>query len=242
MASGRNSSLLLLDFDGVLLNNYYINNKIQERAGLFMSSKLHISYDHAQNINKKYYKKFGHTIHLMNYLLKHMHTKSRVTLDDFNNFVYNSRFIDECADHINDSDLYVYDQWNNVIDALLKKSIISNTFIFSNAPTKWLSYNVEMLNEKTMQKRNLYDKLISVPENYGNLLKPDIRAYSGFSKNYDFDEYIFVDDNLINLVDKSWENFLYSSESFENKYQSVDIDCNKVNILYEPNDLLHFLE
>lgn len=201
---------LLLDFDGVIINNGTINENITEKAACFLAKHTHIRPQNALKINRRNYRKFGHTLYLTNYINKNERNYKPLTIDDFNNYVYEDDFIqNNCLSHLNPNDVDLFTEWVYFIDETKRTALFDEAFIFSNAPSAWVNQTITELECIAGIKMNI-DDVISVPENFDNNLKPDRYPYDQFTSNYPYEsEIIYVDDSETNLQYTKWTNFLF---------------------------------
>lgn len=175
--------MLLLDFDGVILDNKY-NKIVGVKATNYVQKIMKLPYAEARNMNKYMYKTFGHTTKGLNKL------GYNTDIEDFNRFVYND---------INYNALFKNVNKEKDLEDL--KYIINkfNPTIFSNAPKIWY--------KNALKNMNINLKNIDM----GSYLKPDFQIYKDIEKITDKKIY-FVDDNFINfsntILNPRWENIM----------------------------------
>lgn len=231
------NNCLLLDFDGVIINNKVINHNIANKSSLFLSEHTHIKPHQAIEINKRNYRTFGHTLYLTNYINKHKKNYKPLTIDDFNSYVYKEEFIHRtCMNHINSNDIELFVDWVNFINEIKGSNICDDVFIFSNAPKVWIQLTIEELEKKSQIKMNI-DDIISVPEEFDNTLKPDQYPYDSFTNTKAYkDKIFFVDDNETNLQYSKWCNFLFDPLK-DNRKKVKKNNENNIKIISSPKDL-----
>ena len=226
---------LLLDFDGVIINNWTINENVTEKAACFLAKHTHINTKSALKINKKNYRKFGHTLYLTNYINKIERNSKPLTIDDFNNYVYDYDFIqNNCLSHLNSNDVDLFMDWVYFIDETKGAALFDDIFIFSNAPS--VSRTQRFKNEECLSgiKMNI-DDVISVPEQFQNNLKPDLYPYDQVTSSYPYEsEIIFVDDNETNLQYTRWTNFLF--DPLKDHHKKADKN-NHIKTITSPKEL-----
>jgi hypothetical protein len=226
---------LLLDFDGVILNNKTVNENLSKRASLFLSENTHLTPDYALKVNRKQYKKYGHTLYLTNEINNKKKFKKKMTIQDFNEYVYTDDFVNKfCLEEIYDNDIVLYKHWNEVIKYVKYKKMIDDVFIFSNAPSIWIESVLNKFEKLTSISLNV-ENVTSVPEKFDNKLKPDIRPYKQFTQTYKYTNYIFIDDSETNLQYDEWINCL-----FDPNERTVDRD-DGIYVINSPYDLYKVL-
>lgn len=234
---------LLLDFDGVIINNNTINKNISKRASLFLSDNTHLQLEQSIKINKKYYRKFGHTLYLTNYINnKRKNKNNELSITDFNNYIYTDDFIqNKCLNNFNSIDVNLYKEWAILINRTKYDCTFDDVIIFSNAPTIWIDQSIKKLHEMSSIKLNV-DDIISVPEKFNEKLKPDIEPYDSFTESYVYDNaYVYIDDNETNLQYTKWINCLFDPM----KKRTINLKENNENyisILSSPSDLYSVLK
>ena len=230
---------LLLDFDGVIINNGTINENITEKAACFLAKHTHINPQSALKINKRNYRKFGHTLYLTNYINKNERNYEPLTIDDFNNYVYEDAFIqNNCLSHLNSTDVDLFTEWVYFIDETKRTALFDDVFIFSNAPSVWINQTIRELECIADIKMNI-DDVISVPEQFENKLKPDQHPYDQFTSSYPYEsEIIYVDDSETNLQYTKWTNFLFDplKDHCKNAYKKNHKN-DHINMISSPKEL-----
>jgi FMN phosphatase YigB (HAD superfamily) len=226
---------LLLDFDGVIINNETINENVTEKASCFLAKHTHIKPQSAVKINRKNYRKFGHTLYLTNYINKNKKKYEPLTIDDFNNYVYDEDFIrSNCLSHLNSNDTTLFTEWVYFIDETKRAALFNDVYIFSNAPSLWINQIMRELERLSGIKMNI-DDVISVPEEFHNNLKPDLYPYDQFTSSYSYEsEIIFVDDSETNLQYTRWTNVLF--DPLKDRDKKADKN-NQIKTITSPKEL-----
>ena len=234
---------LLLDFDGVIVNNNTINKNVSKRASLFLSDNTNLKPKKAIKINQKYYRKFGHTLYLTNHINdKRKDKHEKLTITDFNDYIYTDDFIQhKCLNNLNSNDINLYTEWAMLINRTKYDSIFDDVIIFSNAPTIWIEQSIKKLHDMSSIKFNV-DDIISVPEKFNEKLKPDIEPYNLFTESYVYDNaYVYIDDNETNLQYTKWINCLFDPMKKRTTNLKNDNE-NYISILSSPSDLYSILK
>lgn len=201
---------LLLDFDGVLINNVKMNRLIQHQATKFFSHHTKIPYDMSFKLNNKFYKHYGHTVNFVKDLVP-----KDVNMLDFNEYVYSPEVLSCASDELTLYDKHKFHEWEAIINAF--KSYNYDVKIFSNAPLCWIDICLSNLSVSS----DVFDDVIC----FDNVrsLKPAEQAYHDIYKNEE--RIIFVDDTKENLYcllnQPTWIPILYDTED---KYQETLCD------------------
>jgi hypothetical protein len=90
--------VLLLDFDGVILNNATTNELVQSKVTAYYSEKLKVPTQLARHSNIRGFKKHGHTVRVLNSL--HIPT----SISEFNSYVYSDDMLSHVHSSINEHD------------------------------------------------------------------------------------------------------------------------------------------
>jgi FMN phosphatase YigB (HAD superfamily) len=227
---------LLLDFDGVLLNNEKINEKIEHRAAKFVGKKMHISESSARTLNRKHYKKYGHSVYMLNHFFKKRGANAMVTLEEFNTYLYQRDFAQECCTLINHKDKRLFSHWMYAIETLRKKNLVDEVCIFSNSPRIWMTDSLQYMDEAYSDQ---IEAIISVPEKYDDLLKPNKSVYTAFENDKaHIDKIVFVDDNITNLQHDPWINILYTPHTQQISKEKTCDDETTITISH-PHDVVY---
>jgi FMN phosphatase YigB (HAD superfamily) len=216
---------ILIDFDGVLLNNQRLNTKISDKCDRYFSNKTGLSLQQSKKINRTHYKKYGHTLNLLN---EKMLKDTKVFLEDFNDYVYDDKLLGEVKWDINKNDLFNFKEWTYV----LSKIKADNKYIYSNAPTVWLEECTSSLECLSNSSLGLTD-IISVPEINDGLFKPTPLVYDRMDTMLS-NHILFIDDSEQNLPihRENWTNVLYAENVI---YSSKSKDYTTI---HSPKDML----
>jgi FMN phosphatase YigB (HAD superfamily) len=202
---------ILLDMDGVILNNKQIHKHIAYRCNKFVSNVTNIHNPiKVQALNKHLYESCGHTVIGLNKLGYNIRTK------DFNEYIYQDTHI---IDNIDKKDIR---QISNFKEKCDDKNI--ELYIFSNASNEWC--------------QNILDKMnVDIPIFNNNYLKPNIRTYINIQNFFEDKQILFVDDKMINLLpvmnNKKWKTYLYCHEIYINQSSNLINNFNIISNLDE---------
>lgn len=229
---------LILDFDGVIVNNHTINENVTKRAASFLSDNTHLKPKHAMRVNREKYRKFGHTLFLTNHINNnHKLDNEELTIKDFNDYIYTTDFIKtHCLSHLDSHDVELYTEWATLINETKRDGVFDDVIIFSNAPSNWISHSIKTLEEMSCINLNV-DDIISVPENFNERLKPDKEPYDLLTESRVYDDsYVYIDDNVTNLQYTRWINCLFDPMKKRNASMKTNYD-NHIFVLSSPTDL-----
>jgi FMN phosphatase YigB (HAD superfamily) len=202
------SSTILLDFDGVVIDNNHINKYITHKSIQFIQKKYHKGYKKATVLNKQLYSSCGHTaigIDSDNY-------KQNVL--DYNEYVFSN---------IN------YDEIRNLLvhaDLIHMKKLCNYSFkfgLFTNAPIEWCE-NILMLANVDLYE--VMDGDLCFSSNEG-LVKPKKESYKNVeSKLYNVDKIHFIDDNKMNfkeiIENEKWSTHWLNTSRYINLHTYLD--------------------
>lgn len=193
--------VLLLDMDGVVLQQPNIHRFVAMRASAFVRRKLDpiipgITYDKANSINRALYTTYGHTLIGLNGVFK-----TGTSIHEFNSRVYDSFTMDYVHYFQNDSTMR---KNGNEVLQVLEECHLRNVpvYIFSNAPIHWCRAVLDMMGLPIRTEHILGSNHPVFDKNH--LLKPQAGLYREVSHlmstrhNADH-ELVFVDDSLMNL-------------------------------------------
>lgn len=186
---------VLLDFDGVIFKNQRAMKKVEEASAHFC--RLHmknVSLEFANEFNRMYYQKYGHTVNMLRHL-----TGANVSLEEFNDFVYN-HFInyEQMKNMITPEDIEHAKMIEAFITRIRKDGGVCE--VFTNGSSTW----VQRINELVGMNEDVVNRLaFSCCENLPEL-KPSPKAYkyveSRLKKIEAPSPYYFIDDSRRNLV------------------------------------------
>lgn len=176
----------VLDFDGVILKNYYVYHHMSNKSTQFLAKELHINYKIANYYQKKYLQTHGHTAKI----LSKLNNKSfHYNLEKYNDYVFNDNSIYEMLSYLTIDDvLYIND-----FLALKKKNNL-DFLCFSNAHFHWIN---SVLTYVDIDSNDMFNECFTSDNNY---MKPDTKSYKTVEKSLlDNDNFVFIDDNLQNI-------------------------------------------
>lgn len=176
---------LLLDYDGVILRSKRMTAFQFTQSVLFMKKNLpKVSPSECAYVNKSNYKKYGHTVLLMNNLYQ-----CDVTLEDYNNYVFDSLAMKNLKIAIEQDAVHHMRKFDYIVKECLANDVAVE--IFTNAPETWVRH--------TACHNFLSDIPVIHPEGDIARLKPAIEAYVDIEKDYPESTFLFVDDSETNL-------------------------------------------
>jgi len=167
---------LNLDIDGVLLRDQFLLNHIQDNCVKYVQSKLPTSKN-PRGVNRLLYMEHGHTA-------RGLQNAFRIDVSDFNEKVYDKKLIEHLSEIIYGT---VFQLEAKEIYEFTKKGW--DVTLFTNAPAAWGGQVARAIGDD-VRIRCAGDNIMNSP------IKPEARAYDGFSK---VQTHIFVDDCLKNL-------------------------------------------
>lgn len=226
------ASTVFLDFDGVLFNNKKANNFIYHKAAKYVSSRVGIPIDSAKILNEQFYPSFGHTTRMINSMRL---TKNAVTIDDFNEFVYDEETYDFISNlNLTNEDKLLHKNWTDT----LNNDCFDKLFVLSNAPSSWINICLHHLNNSTMATNCIiFDDIISVPERMNGALKPCVEAYDYMEFIDNSNKCIYVEDNPINFkYYSSIHNVLFNNDAKKCEVFSSEFDL--YTIINTPNAIV----
>lgn len=194
---------LVLDYDGVVFKNPHAMETISSRSAKFVSKKLKMSYSNARMVNTTRYKVHGHTVKYL------QHLGIDATLEEYNEFVFNNIDWEDIALNIRDED------HEPIIDVyLLNKLQHQKCVLFSNAPRLWVDKTLEVLGTHADV---LFEEVFSCETL--DQLKPNIKVYENIEKQYPDDDFLFIDDSILNIhgLGERWKPHWFKPK--DNLYQ-----------------------
>jgi FMN phosphatase YigB (HAD superfamily) len=195
------SKALLLDVDGVILNQPRVLHKLGHKAVQFVHRHVPGKRNilQAAEMNTMLYSTFGHT----HRGVRELFGKKAVSVAAFNEYVYDKDLISYLTMHANDEFLQTRgEQVRNLVEYAVDRGV--PCYLFSNAPDVWCNTLLDMLDMNTWIP--FHNRLTSShPVFQENLLKPDTTLYKNVAtfieqSHRDTMQMVFVDDSLINLV------------------------------------------
>ncbi len=185
-------SIILLDFDGVLLKNRYLTNYQNNRSSKFVKKHTMLPLHVCEKVNQKYYPKYGHTVTMMNELFG-----VNTTLEEYNEFVFNKKSIQRLHKLYDEDTKKHLRDFNKIFDFANDTNM--SWYIFTNAHVNWVKEFGELGELEELTK----DEKIIWPHSL-DFLKPQNNAYDRVEKMFaPCEEFIFVDDSHVNLENPS---------------------------------------
>ena len=195
---------LLFDFDGVLIKNSKLESIIEDKSVEFISKRLH-NPPNPKDLNRDFYRNFGHTAIGLKY---HIKKKHKLQLD--------------CNEYINDYNEYVFSNIN--YDDLKTYISKENVGIFTNAPSTWCE-NIAMLMDFDIYEHVNEDFMFTSNE---GLVKPILSSYNNVEEKINTD-ILFIDDSIQNLLpilyNDRWDLYLQNNFYRQNLYSYL-LSCN----------------
>ncbi|QOI90246.1 hypothetical protein QKU58_gp085 [Pyramimonas orientalis virus] len=198
------TSTILLDFDGVVINNANISKYITHQSNVFIQKKYNKTYDKAKVLNKKMYTTHGHTA---------------IGLD-----------VKNPAQHVLDYNEFIFQNMDyTLIHNLLTKEDVTNlnylvdypeTFgLLTNAPISWCE-NICMLANVDMYSIFEHDQCFGSDT---GLIKPQKAIFDYVESNIDNKKKLhFIDDNKMNFKElcnnERWISHWMNNEEFFSLY------------------------
>ena len=195
------SKALLLDVDGVILNQPRVLHKLGHKAVQFVQQHIPGKRNilQAAEINTLLYSNFGHT----HRGLREVYGKKAPDVATFNQFVYDKDLLSYLMIHDNDEILKTRgEQIKHLVEHAISLNI--PCYLFSNAPDVWCNTILDMLSISTLIPS--HQRLTSShPVFQDNLLKPDASLYKNVATFVEQThrenlQLVFVDDSLTNLI------------------------------------------
>jgi hypothetical protein len=167
---------LVLDIDGVLIQNKELLNQVKNNCVKYVHKKLPKCKDPVE-ANRTLYLAHGHTA-------RGLHEVYKVSTNDFNKEVYDRKVMRMLHDEIFSKEFQ--DTAKEIHDLTLRDW---NVCLFTNAPIKW-ARPVALAIGDTVKINCAKNNVLRCP------LKPEIEAYTGFPNHH---LKIYVDDSYKNL-------------------------------------------
>ena len=195
---------LVLDYDGVVFKNPHAMETISSNSAKFVSKKLNISYSKARMINTKRYKVHGHTVKYL------QHLGIDATLEEYNEFVFDNIDWKDIALNLRDED------HEPIIDVYLLNNLQyhQKCVLFSNAPRLWVDKTLAILGTYA---DGLFEEVFSCETL--DQLKPNIKVYENIEKHYPDNDFLFIDDSILNIqgLGERWKTHWFTPKN--NLYQ-----------------------
>lgn len=185
---------VLLDFDGVVLKNHQIQQRVSQLCTRFVEKRTKLKKS-ASVLNKNLYSAYGHTAVGLNIL------GYETSKEEFNDFVYGQINYEDLRDikETHRSDVLEFKR----VYEWFKSQTLYDLTIFSNAPDSWTS---------TISRMMIDEEVPSLAVQMGEFFKPQKECYDAVNK--DGSRIVFLDDNLTNVMEspESWKSSLYCAE------------------------------
>lgn len=191
---------LLLDFDGVVVKNKKIIQYQYQRSAKFVQKHLHVPITTADELNRKYFPKYGHTV-----IMLKDHFKIPVTLEEYNEFVFPKEQIYRLDSLV---DKQTFEHGNDFAKHF--KSTSYHTSIFTNAHVNWVTTFADIFDLPIGEHNIIWPQSL-------DLLKPLPKAYHNISDLFhEADRIVFVDDSKKNIEYPSalnnWETYHFKPD------------------------------
>ena len=178
-------NMLLLDFDGVVFHNPYVYEYVGEKSIDYVKVRSRIPLNEAVHVSKVGYEKYGHTsliygnkpnlTHSYNY---HVFNKNKTDL---------IKLISKSVSRKNKQ---------HVHDMLMMKQMCNYEYVLCTNTPKWYCEHVLRALETSYEEMFCCD--VSFTSDSG-LLKPCKDYFDNVEKHLQQDEYIFIDDSILNI-------------------------------------------
>lgn len=200
---------LLLDFDGVIIKNKKIIRYQYQRSAKFVQKHLHVPISTADNLNRKYFPKYGHTVIMLN-----EHFQIPVTLEEYNDYVFPKQQIYRLDSLI---DKKTFEHGNDFAKHFKSKDY--QTSIFTNAHVNWVTTFADIFDLPIEEHNIIWPQSL-------DLLKPMPKAYDNVSDFFkEADRIIFVDDSEQNIEYPSrlqkWQTYHFKPKDTSNTLNQI---------------------
>lgn len=184
---------LLLDVDGVIVQNRSLLNRVEKNAAKFVQKCIpKTNQEHPVVLNQRLYKQHGHTL-----LGLRAEFDVEAEIDDFNKEVYTSDILADLKAHLTSSEFVTNTQGIDHTMATCAARKVP-VYLFSNAPLTWclpVAYRLR-LSEYNVITANVDNKVMKPhAEMYDKAYEYICKESSLFCPSA-----IFVDDSMTNLL------------------------------------------
>lgn len=203
----RPNSVVLVDFDGVVLRNKRVLEAVKDRVDKYVGKVMRIDDLYkATKVNQYLYKQYGHSL----IGLQKVIGDDAGDVVDFNKFVYED--INIGRDDFYGAKKEIVKDWEPFLNRM--ECLGMDVHIFSNAPKEWCLNFIDSKKVNGFVSDNLPNK--------SEFLKPSYEVYDVVSAWYWGKQVYFIDDKIQNLVKKHpmWTNVLFDP----------NIDCDLVRL------------
>jgi FMN phosphatase YigB (HAD superfamily) len=207
---------ILLDFDGVILQNKKLEQIITKRSVDYVYSKSNTCYTYAANYNRKMYKKLGHTALIFNNSANYHHE-----VCEYNEKVFHELDFDkDIKPFINNEDVLHVSEILNSFEGNNKPGL------FTNTPLIWVYETLGMLGFEIDNVFNT-DMMFTSDEGF---VKPKMDAYSKVNSFLEKQQIVFIDDNEKNILpidaQENWIGFYVPKNRKDMLYDYVYLLAN----------------
>lgn len=208
---------LLFDFDGVLIKNSKLESIIEDKSVEFISKRLH-NPPNPKELNRDFYRNFGHTAIGLKYHVKKKHKLQQIDcneyIDDYNEYVFSNINYNDLKTYISKDDRAHMKRIFTITDTYHQKK---NVGIFTNAPSTWCE-NIAMLMDFDIYEHVNEDFMFTSNE---GLVKPILSSYNNVEEKINTD-ILFIDDSIQNLLpilyNDRWDLYLQNNFYRQNLY------------------------
>ena len=179
---------LLLDFDGVVLNNHKLGRYQRDRSAMFVSKHRSMLYAESKVFNASEYPKHGHTVIMMNKTKKEI--EKPVTLEQYNNFVYSQNQLRLLNRFVDEETYKAGNKFNEIFTECDRMRI--DWYIFTNAHINWILHFSKLMDLPVTSQKVIWPYTI---EN----LKPKRMVYDSIERRFPNSDFVFVDDSDVNF-------------------------------------------
>jgi len=181
------SSVLLLDFDGVVLRNKQLSLYQSRRSAKFLQKHTHLPLATCIKLNNEYYPKYGHTVLMVNHIFR-----KNTTLEEYNEYVFDKHHLNRLNNLVCERSVDQIKGFKDVFNTCAANDM--DWAIFSNANINWVLHF-----SKLGGLEDVTDRKIIYPQTL-DMLKPKKKAYDNIENIYSqCCTIVFVDDSSINL-------------------------------------------
>ena len=178
----------VFDFDGVILKNENIANKINKLSNEFTFKSLHVTPKKSRELQTTYLHRLGHTSKVCHYFDKSL--SDTEWLQHYNSYVFSKENLTMLNSFLTDDDIYHINRLYEI-----KYSYDYEYVLFSNANFIWIN---NILSQSNINSHLFFDDVFCSDNNY---LKPDDESYMNVENVYP-EHKVFIDDNITNLKNR----------------------------------------
>lgn len=179
---------LLLDYDGVVLRNKCLTNYQYRRSAKFVQKHTHMSTSVCEEMNRRYYPKYGHTVSMLNEMFG-----KAVSLEEYDEFLFAKERLVRLDSLVDNDTRRHAKSFQRVFDICRDNGM--SWHIFTNAHINWVLFFSEIIG-----MNDITENKVIWPQSNMNLLKPSKEAYDRvewiLQSSY---PYVFADDSKVNI-------------------------------------------